>query len=390
MRGVMQRVEPALMNTYSPFPVTFVRGSGCELYDAKGRRYLDCLGGIAVVSAGHANPEIAAAITDQANKLMHVSNIFLSEPMLSLAQRLRRSAGEWGQVFFCNSGAEANECAIKLVRKHGNPGRYKIVCAFNGFHGRTLATLAATGQPTKWQGFEPLPNGFVHVPFNDLAAFEEAVDAETVAVMVEPVQGEGGVVPATKDFLKGLRDLCDIRGLALIFDEVQSGMGRSGSWWAFQEYGVRPDIFTVAKGLANGLPIGACLAAEQWSQSFKPGDHGSTFGGGLMASRAALATLDFLESNGCLKNARERGAELSQALAGLPHLKEVRGLGLMIGAVLDQPRAKEVVKGVLEQGLVVNATSENVIRFLPPLVITSEQVQEAAAILGEFLKDHIR
>lgn len=306
---------------------------------------------------------------------------------MELAARLRRSAGDWGKVFFGNSGAEANECAIKLARKCGHPGRYKIVCASGGFHGRTLATLAATGQPAKWEGFRPLPEGFVHVPFNDLAAFEAALDSETAAVMVEPVQGEGGVVPAAGGFLAGLREVCTRRGMALIFDEVQTGVGRSGKWWAFQSYGVRPDIFTVAKGLANGLPIGACIAAEEWASNFKPGDHASTFGGGLVVCRAALATMDYLEKNGCLKNALERGGELKEALALLPHVKEVRGLGLMIGAVLDLPRAKDAVKTALERGLVINAAAENVIRFLPPLIISSAQVREAAAVLAGVLQE---
>ena len=259
----MKIAETAVMNTYGRFPVTFVSGRGCELYDQEGRRYLDCLGGIAVVAAGHANPEIAAAISAQALKLVHISNLFWNEPMLELAARLRQSAGGWGRVFFCNSGAEANECAIKLVRKHGHPGRYKIICAAGGFHGRTLGALAATGQPAKWEGFRPLPEGFVHVPFNDLSAFEAAMDEQTAAVLVEPVLGEGGVLPATRGFLTGLRELCTRRGAALVFDEVQTGMGRSGEWWAFQSYQVRPDIFTAAKGLANGLPIGASRASSR-------------------------------------------------------------------------------------------------------------------------------
>jgi len=375
-----------LMNTYARQPVTFVSGRGCRLFDAQGRGYLDCLGGIAVVPAGHANPEIAAAIADQAGRLLHVSNLFWSEPMVDLAEKIRRSAGGWGRVFFCNSGAEANECAIKLMRKRAGGGRRVIVCAQGGFHGRTLGALAATGQPDKQLGFEPLPAGFVHAPFNDLEAFDRAIDGQTAGVLVEPVQGERGVIPADRGFLAGLREICSRRGALLAFDEVQTGTGRTGEWWAFQRFGVRPDLFTCAKGLGNGVPVGACVAADEAAAAFSPGDHGTTFGGGALAAAAGCATLDFLERHGCLRNAAERGEQLSRGLASLPLVGEARGLGLMIGAELRKPCAKEAARVCLSEGLVVNAVGERVIRLLPPLVISAEEVDEALGILRRVLE----
>ncbi len=373
--------QTPLMNTYKRAVVDFVRGEGEFLYDTNGRRYIDLLSGIAVVSVGHANPRVAKAISEQAAKLVHVSNLFGNLPMRALADRLHASTGGWGRVFFCNSGAEANECAIKLARKAGGGKRYKILVAEGAFHGRTLATLAATGQPEKWKGFEPLPEGFVHNPYNNLEAFAAALDDSVAGVMVEPIQGERGVIPATGAFLKGLRELCDRAKIPLIFDEVQTGVGRTGSWWAFQSLGVKPDILTSAKGIANGLPLGACIADEPYASAYGPGDHGTTFGGGAVVCAAALATFDEIEQRGLLAEAKRKGELFAELLRSIDEVQEVRGHGLMLGAVLKNPIAFSVVSAGLEKGLVLNATSDSVLRFVPPLVISDGALVEAVATL---------
>jgi predicted acetylornithine/succinylornithine family transaminase len=371
------------MNTYKRAGVDFVLGDGEYLYDTHGRRYIDFLAGIAVVSVGHANPTVASAINSQALTLVHVSNLFGSPPMRSLAERLRSSTGGWGKVFFCNSGAEANECAIKLARKAGGGKRFRILAADGAFHGRTLASLAATGQPEKWRGFEPLPEGFLHRPFNDLGAFAEAIDESVAAIMVEPIQGERGVIPGSRGFLQGLRDLCDRASIPLIFDEVQTGVGRTGEWWAFQHFGVKPDIFTSAKGIANGLPLGACIADEPYASVFKPGDHGTTYGGGAVVCAAALATFDEIERRGLLSESKRKGELLADLVARVDQVREVRGAGLMRGTVLESPIAFGVVAAALERGLVINATSETVLRFVPPLIISDNAIKEGVKILED-------
>ena len=372
-----------LMNTYKRAGVDFVLGDGEYLYDTHGRRYIDFLAGIAVVSVGHANPTVASAINSQALTLVHVSNLFGSPPMRSLAERLRSSTGGWGKVFFCNSGAEAYECAIKLARKAGGGKRFRILAADGAFHGRTLASLAATGQPEKWRGFEPLPEGFLHRPFNDLGAFAEAIDESVAAIMVEPIQGERGVIPGSRGFLQGLRDLCDRASIPLIFDEVQTGVGRTGEWWAFQHFGVKPDIFTSAKGIANGLPLGACIADEPYASVFKPGDHGTTYGGGAVVCAAALATFDEIERRGLLSESKRKGELLADLVARVDQVREVRGAGLMRGTVLESPIAFGVVAAALERGLVINATSETVLRFVPPLIISDNAIKEGVKILED-------
>lgn len=374
-----------LLNTYKRAAVDFVRGEGAFLYDTTGRRYIDLLSGIAVVSVGHANPKVAAAIAEQANTLVHVSNLFGSLPMRKLAERLTQTTGGWGRIFFCNSGAEANECAIKLARKAGKGKRYKILASEGGFHGRTLATLAATGQPEKWKGFEPLPDGFMHRPYNNLEAFQAALDETVAAIMVEPIQGERGVIPGTHAFLQGLRDLCTQAGIPLIFDEVQTGIGRTGNWWAFQTVGVKPDIMTSAKGIANGLPLGACIADEPFASAFSPGDHGTTFGGNALVCAAALATLHEVEAQNLMSEATRKGELLSKLLSQLDNVKEVRGAGLMRGVVLNAPIALNVVPEALQRGLVINATSDSVLRLVPPLVISDATIIEAVEILQESL-----
>lgn len=379
--------QTPLMNTYKRAAVDFVRGEGEYLYDTNGRRYIDLLSGVAVVSVGHANPRVANAIGEQAAKLVHVSNLFGNLPMRRLAERIQASTGGWGRIFFCNSGAEANECAIKLARKAGGGKRYKILAAEGGFHGRTLGTLAATGQPEKWKGFEPLPQGFVHNPYNNLDAFAAALDDSVAGILVEPIQGERGVIPGTVEFLKGLRDLCDRSQIPLIFDEVQTGVGRTGSWWAFQTLGVKPDIMTSAKGIANGLPLGACIADEPYASVYGPGDHGTTFGGGAVVCAAALATFDEIEQRDLLAEARRKGVLFAEQLRAIDEVHEVRGAGLMIGAVLKSPLAFSVVTAGLERGLVLNATSDSVLRFVPPLVISEAAIAEAVATLKDVIAD---
>lgn len=372
--------DAPLMATYTRAPVTFTAGRGCTLYDDSGDAYLDCLGGLAVVAAGHSNDKVTAAIAEQAATLVHTSNLYWTRPMQELARRLVDLTG-WGRVFFSNSGAEANECALKLARKWAGPGRHKVVCAEGGFHGRTLATLAATGQPAKWAGFEPLPDGFVHAPYNDLDAFTAAVDDSTAAVLVEPIQGENGVIAGDPAFLAGLRELTRATGTLLIFDEVQTGVGRTGRFWAHQHYGVRPDVVTVAKALANGLPIGATIASAE-TAVFEPGDHATTFGGGPVPCAAALATLEVLVGGGHVDDVARKGELLAAKLAGLPHVAATRGAGLMLAAVLDAPRAADVAAAALSNGLVVNAVAPDAVRFTPPLVISDDEIGDAAQIFA--------
>ncbi len=370
-----------LMNTYKRTVVDFVRGDGEYLFDSSGRRYIDMLAGVAVISVGHANPHVAEAIATQANTLVHVSNYFGSLPMRELAARLHSTVGGWGRVFFCNSGAEANECAIKIVRKSGAGKKFKILASDGGFHGRTMGALAATGQPEKWRGFEPLLEGFVHRPYNDLEAFAATLDDSFAAVLVEPIQGERGVIPATPAFLSGVRELCTRANIPLILDEVQTGIGRTGHWWAFQHYGVKPDIVTSAKGIANGLPLGACIADEPFASVFSPGDHGTTFGGGPLVCAAAVATFDEIEQRGLLSEVKRKGDLLTELLGSVDGIREVRGVGLMRGAVLNEPIAASVVTKALELGLVANATSDSVLRFVPPLVISDVAIKEGVEIL---------
>jgi acetylornithine/N-succinyldiaminopimelate aminotransferase len=373
------------MPTYGIPSVTFTKGVNAELFDEKGKRYIDLLAGIAVVSVGHCNTAVTQAITEQAHKLSHISNYFYSEPNKELAKTLHTLAGDWGQVFFSNSGSEANECAIKLARKWGGPEKSTIISALNSFHGRTLGSLAATGQPAKWNGFQPLPGGFDYGTYNDLATFEKLVDEKTAAVIIEPIQGEGGIIPANREFLTGLRELCTARECLLIFDEIQSGVGRTGKWWAFQQYGVTPDIFTSAKALGNGFPIGACIAAEWVADSFKPGDHGSTFGGNPLASAASLATIRYIEENDLLSEAERKGTLLSALLADAPHVQEVRGAGLMKAVQLHSECAKDVTAKALEKGLVVNSVRPDTIRLVPPLTIEDSVLREGCEILKSIL-----
>jgi acetylornithine aminotransferase len=361
------------MPTYTRYPLTLVRGFGCTVWDDTGKAYLDFAGGIATVAIGHSHPRWVAAVTEQAATLAHVSNLWSTEAQEQLAERLTRLAG-FGRAFFANSGAEANEAALKIARKHGlaNGGRTEVVALQGSFHGRTFATLAATGQPAKRAPFEPLPEGFVHVPPGDRAALDAAVGDRTAAVLMEPVLGEGGVVPLDVLYLHHARDLCTERGALLIFDEVQTGIGRTGAWFAFQRTGVEPDVFTLAKALGGGLPIGACVAREEFA--FAAGEHASTFGGGPIPSRAALAVLDVIEEEGLLENCTARGRQLVDGIAATGIPLEVRGAGLLIGVAFERPVARDVVTALMQQGFLATEAGPDVVRVSPPLSVTEDEV----------------
>jgi len=374
-----------LMATYPPPPVTFVRGEGSRLWDDEGREYLDFLSGLAVTSLGHSHPRVAEAICTQAHTLLHVSNLFGTEPGPEVAATLDRlvDAGP-GRVFFCNSGAEANECAIKLARRWGGRGRHVVVSAYGSFHGRTLATLHATGQPAKHEAFQPLPEGFRHVAWRDIDALAAALDPSVAAVLLEPIQGEGGVNPGGTDYFQAVRRLCDERATLLIIDEVQTGLGRTGEWFGFQHYGIRPDVVTMAKALGNGMPIGACWARHDVAEAFGPGDHATTFGGQPLAAAAARAVLAVMEAEDVPTRARAAGAYLTAAIEPLPSVAAVRGLGLLLAVELvEGKRAGPVAAAALDAGLVVNAVTSTALRLAPSLLVTEDEMDRAVAILAD-------
>jgi predicted acetylornithine/succinylornithine family transaminase len=378
------------MPTYGAPAVRIVRGEGCKLWDEQGNEYLDFLAGIAVVGLGHANTEIADAIAEQARTLVHVSNLYGTVPGTDVAITLDRLLGGGGQIFFTNSGAEAIECAIKLARKWGGHGRYGVVSAYGSFHGRTLGALHATGQPAKWEGFQPLPEGFRHVAWNDLAALEAAIDPSVAAVLLEPIQGEGGVHPATAEYFEGVRRLCDERGLLMIVDEIQTGLGRTGEWFGFQHFGVEPDVVTMAKALGNGMPIGACWAKREVAAVFQPGDHGTTYGGQPLAASAARATLEILERVNAPQLAERAGAEFRHLLETVEGVVQVRGLGLLLAAELAVGLdAKAVAADLLRGGLIVNAVSPTALRFAPPLIVSETEIAQAVDLLSAVLADHL-
>lgn len=379
------------MHTYRRAPLVLVRGEGCLVWDAEGRRYLDFVAGIAVNALGHAHPRLVEAICAQAARLMHCSNLYYNEPQARLAEELTRRSG-LERAFFCNSGAEANEAALKLARRYAaqrwGPHRYQVVTALSSFHGRTYGALTATGQEKYHHGFEPLVPGFRYVPLNDLEALAAAVDERTCAVLLEPVQGEGGVRPCTVEYLQGAQELCRQRGALLILDEVQTGLGRTGRFWAYEHFGVRPDILTLAKALGGGFPIGAMLAREEVAAAFTPGSHASTFGGNPLACAAALAVLQVMDEEGLPSRAERLGRYLKEKLVELatrlPAVREVRGLGLLVGVELSVPAAP-VVETCRERGLLINAIGERVLRLAPPLVVSEAEVDQAVEIIGESL-----
>ncbi len=388
----MERADKVVMNTYGRQPLVLVKGAGCRVWDDTGKEYLDFVAGLAVCNLGHAHPAIAQAAAAQLTQLVHVSNIYYTTPMVELAEALVQLSFA-DRVFFANSGAEVNEGAIKLARRYSRErfgeGRHRIICTLNSFHGRTFGALSATGQSKFWQGFDPLLPGFAFVPFNDLEAVAQAVDGSVCAVMLEPIQGEGGVCLPSPDYLQGLRQLCNEKGLLLILDEIQTGLGRTGKLFAHENFGITPDVMTLAKGLANGLPMGALLATEEVAGAFVPGTHASTFGAGPVVAAAAKTALNLLSAPEFLAGVREKGAALKEKLlalkSGCAVIKEVRGLGLMWGLELTEEGAPVVV-ACRERGLLVNCTQGNVIRLLPPLIATREELDAALTILKDALK----
>ena len=386
---IQENAAQYLMNTYARLPLTVERGQGCLVYDAEGREYLDCVAGIAVNILGHAHPDIVEAITRQARQLIHTSNLFYTEPQTQLAERLVQHSFA-DKVFFCNSGAEANEAAIKLARRYATkkfgPERIEILTMLNSFHGRTLASLTATGQPALQEGFGPMVPGFRYVPFNDLETLEANLTPQTAAIMLELIQAEGGVVLADVDYLRKLRTLCTERQILLIVDEVQTGMGRTGTLFAYEQFGIQPDIMTLAKGLGGGVPIGACLATDTVAAAFEPGTHASTFGGNPLACAAALKVLDLLLDGGKLEQGRTAGEYLAKGLATLSKqfscIRESRGIGLLQGLELSID-GKPLVMECLERRVIINCTMGRVLRFVPPLIISNAQIDRLLAILSD-------
>ena len=377
-----------IMSTYKRFPVVLTRGLGVHVWDSDGRCYLDLVAGIAVCALGHAHPAVVSAIKQQVENLSHVSNLYYIAPQIMLARLLVENT-PFDKVFFCNSGAEANEAAIKLARKYMSeqmPGHYELITLHNSFHGRTLTTVTATAQERFHVGFAPLPEGFRYVPYNNLQALEEAITEKTCGVMVEPIQGESGVVLPAPGYLQGIRRICDEKGLLMIADEVQTGIGRTGALFACEQEKVVPDIITSAKALGNGFPIGACLAKEKIASAFGPGTHGSTFGGNPLACAAALATLETILNANVLENCRKVGeyflSRLSELKEKHSQIREVRGRGLMLAVELSIPGAG-IVSDCMGKGLLINCTNENVLRFVPPLIITKQDVDKAIGILDE-------
>ena len=381
----------SFMPVFGAPQVMFVRGSGTELWDSNGKRYLDFLGGLAVIGLGHSHPRITQVISEQAATLMHVSNLFatdkVAEAAIKINELLEEATGAVGQVFFCNSGAEANETALKLARKFGGRGRHAVVSAFGSFHGRTLAALAATGQPAKHEPFFPMPDGFRHVAYNDIEALEAAVDPSVAAVLLEPVQGEGGVLPAEDQYMRDVRALCDERGLLMMVDEIQTGYARTGEWFGFQHSGVVPDVVSMAKAMGNGFPVGATWAKHEVAAVFRPGDHGSTYSGTALATAVVSAVIDEMRRIDAPTLAAKRGEYFTTKLGALPGIAGVRGRGLLLAAELaDGADAKAVYSQLLDAGLVTNAVTPTSLRFAPPLTVSEAELDEAVAIIAEVLE----
>jgi predicted acetylornithine/succinylornithine family transaminase len=389
---MMMLSEKYVANTYARYPVLLVRGKGTRVWDLEGEEYLDFVSGLSVCNLGHCHPKVVKAIQDQAEKLIHVSNFYYIEPQIQLASLLCKHSFA-DKVFFCNSGAEANEGAFKLARKYAKEkmgkDRYEIITMERSFHGRTLATLTATGQEKFHKGYEPLMPGFKYVPFNDIGAVKNAIDSKTCAVMLEPIQGEGGVNCPSEGYLKALREICDEKEVLLIFDEVQVGMGRTGELFAYEHDGVEPDMLTLAKSLAGGVPIGALLIKKGIADSFKPGDHASTFGGNPLATAAGVAALTTILEEGMLENCQKMGdyfiSQLEEIKKKFPFVKEVRGKGLILGMELKID-GSSIVKEMLKKKILINCTMGNVLRFLPPLIVTREEVDHVVKALEEVFK----
>jgi acetylornithine/N-succinyldiaminopimelate aminotransferase len=390
-RDIINTADKVMAKTYRRFPIVITKGKGCNLWDAEGKKYTDFVSGIAVCNLGHAHPKVAEALSKQAEILLHVSNLYYTEPQTELAVRLTENSFA-DRVFFCNSGAEANEAAIKLARKHfkdkGESERYRIVSMEQSFHGRTMATLSATGQEKIRKGFEPILEGFDHIPFNDIDALRKAIHPTTCAVLLEPIQGEGGVRCPDPEYLKSVRRLCDERGVLLIFDEIQTGMGRTGTLFAYEHFGVEPDIMTLAKALANGLPIGAMLATEDVAEAFGPGSHATTFGGTPIVTAASLKVVKVLIEDNLIHHCAKMGDYFKKRLLWLKSrhdsIMDIRGMGLLLGMKL-KIEGDPVVKSCMENGFLINCIQGNIIRFVPPLVIEEADIDALVACLDEVL-----
>lgn len=391
-KHLMNTADKVIAKTYKRFPIVITKGKGCSLWNTEGKKYIDFVSGIAVCNLGHAHPKVSEALSKQADILLHVSNLYYTEPQIELACRLTENSFA-DRVFFCNSGAEANEAAIKLARKYfkdkGEKERYRIVTMEKSFHGRTMATLSATGQEKIRKGFEPILEGFDHIPFNDIDALQKSIGPSTCAVLLEPIQGEGGVRCPDPDYLKAVRRLCDETEVLLIFDEIQTGMGRTGKFFAYEHFGIEPDIMTLAKALANGLPIGAMLAREEVAEVFGPGSHASTFGGTPIVTAASVQVVKVLLEENIIDHCAKMGAYFKERLSGLKakheSIVDVRGMGLLLGMKLEM-EGDTIVKSCMEKGFLINCIQGNILRFIPPLIIEKEEIDALIACLDEVLR----
>ena len=391
-QNIMALAGENIMNTYRRFPIVLTKGSGARVWDINDREYLDFVAGIAVCNLGHSHPQVTAALKAQLDKLTHVSNLYYTEPQARLAELLVRNSFA-DKVFFCNSGAEANEAAIKLARKYAHenmgPDKYELITMKDSFHGRTMATITATGQEKFQFGFTPLLDGFTYVPFNDLQALENAISGKTCGILLEPIQGEGGVNIPDENYLARVREICDRHGILLIVDEVQTGIGRTGKLFAYEHSGIKPDIMTLAKALANGFPVGAMLATDKIAKAFVPGNHASTFGGSPLAMVAAEAVLKTILREGILEHCEKTGeyflAQLKKLQQKHPVIKEVRGRGLMLAMKLDIETG-DIVRECLNRGLLINSTGGKILRFVPPLIITTQDIDQAIKVLDDVME----
>lgn len=388
---IIKKADRVIAKTYKRFPIVIAKGKGCTLWDTQGKKYTDFVAGIAVCNLGHAHPGVSKALSMQADTLFHVSNLYYTIPQVDLAYWLAENSFA-DRVFFCNSGAEANEAAIKLARKYfkekGENGRYRIISMEHSFHGRTMATLSATGQDKIKQGFEPVLEGFDHVPFNDISTLRSKIDLSTCAVLIEPIQGEGGVCCPDPDYLKAVRQACDETGILLIFDEIQTGMGRTGKLFAYEHFGIAPDIMTLAKALANGLPIGAMLAREEVADAFGPGSHASTFGGTPVVTAASLEVVRVLSEENVIDHCKKIGAYFKERLSWLKDrhelIEDIRGMGLLLGMKL-KIEGDQIVASCMEKGFLINCIQGNILRFIPPLIIEKQEIDALVACLDEVL-----
>ena len=390
-QDIMNTADKVMAKTYKRFPIVITKGKGCSLWDAEGKKYIDFVSGIAVCNLGHAHPRVSEALSKQADILLHVSNLYYTEPQIELASLLTENSFA-DRVFFCNSGAEANEAAIKLARKYfkdkGESERYRIITMEKSFHGRTMATLSATGQDKIRKGFEPILEGFDYIPFNDIDAMRKSINSSTCAVLLEPIQGEGGVRCPDPDYLKAVRRLCDEKKVLLIFDEIQTGMGRTGKFFAYEHFGIEPDIMTLAKALANGLPIGAMLASEEVAQAFGPGAHASTFGGTPIITAASVQVVKVLLEEKLFHHCAKIGAYFKERLQDLKakhgSIVDVRGMGLLLGMKL-KVEGDTIVNSCMEKGFLINCIQGNILRFIPPLIIEKEEIDALVVCLDEVL-----